>query len=84
MTVPETVNARWIASLGDAQLLAAESALHAAFVKEEKAEKQRMGARYTMLRGPESLVRAWLHWMLVNNETRTRGVIIQRAPLRHS
>lgn len=79
MILPETVNASWIATLRDDQLLRAEASLHAAFSKHEKTEKQRMGARYEMLRGSEPLVSAWLRWSLVNNETRTRGLAIQRS-----
>ena len=78
--LPNHVNGRWIASLDTAQLIEAESLLRAEFVKQEAAEKQRAGPRYTMLRGPESLVRAWLRWLLVNNETHTRGAMIH--PLR--
>ena len=59
MLLPEKVNARWIATLGNDQLLEAEAQLHALFKKEETAEKRRTGARYTMLRGPEALVTAW-------------------------
>lgn len=82
MTLPAKVNARWIATLGDSQLLEAESMLHAEFVDQEAAEKRQAGSRYTMLRGPESLVAAWLRWLLVNNETHARGVLITRRPRR--
>jgi hypothetical protein len=79
MVLPEKVNARWIASLGDEQLLEAEHLLHNAFAAEEAAEKRRKGARYTLLRGPESLVSAWNRWLLVRNATDSRGVIVHRA-----
>ena len=79
MSIPEHVNARWIASLRDDQLIKAEATLHAEFVKHEVAEKQRRGARYTLMRGPEALVSAWLRWHLVNNETHTRHLVVHRA-----
>lgn len=78
MILPDKVNGRWMASLDTAQLIEAESLLRAAFEEQETAEKRRAGSRYTMLRGPESLVRAWLRWLLVNSETSTRGVRIHR------
>ncbi|MGQ0643034.1 MAG: hypothetical protein ACT4P6_19995 [Gemmatimonadaceae bacterium] len=78
MVLPEKVNARWIATLGNDQLLEAEALLHATFAKEEATEKRRTGARYTMLRGPESLVSAWHRWLLVSNATHTRGVAVHR------
>lgn len=80
MKLPERVNATWIATLADAQLVQAESQLHAEFAKEENAEKKRAGARYQMMRGPETLMSAWQRWLLVNNEVRARGVLIHRKP----
>jgi hypothetical protein len=83
MTIPDKVNASWIATLADDKLLKAETKLHAEFLKEESAEKKRKGSDYTMLRGPQSLVDAWLRWLMVNNETLTRGLVVQRrrAPI---
>jgi hypothetical protein len=78
MTIPEKVDASWIATLPNDKLLKAETKLHAEFLKEETAEKKRRGDAYTMLRGPQSLVDAWLRWLLVNNETRSRGLAVQR------
>jgi hypothetical protein len=74
MTIPDHVNTRWIATLGDDQLMQAEAELHAAFRKQETVEKTRSGARYVLLQGPAALVNAWHRWLLVNNETRTRGL----------
>lgn len=79
MTIPDRVNARWIATLGDAQLIRAEKLLHSAFRTHEVAEKTRKGARYTLLQGPPDLVNAWHRWLMVNNETRTRGLLVNRA-----
>jgi hypothetical protein len=84
MVLPEKINARWIASLGNDQLLEAEWLLHQIFMKEEAAEKRRCGARYTMLRGPESLVSAWHSWLLVSNATRSRHIAVHRANSRAS
>ena len=80
MILPAKVNGRWIASLDTAQLIEAESLLRAQFEEQETAEKQRAGSGYTMLAGPESLVSAWLRWLLVNNETSMRGVLTHRLP----
>ena len=79
MKLPERITADWASSLADDQLQSAEAALHAKFAKEETAEKKRMGARYDMMRGPEPLMSAWLRWLTVNNETRSRGVLVKRA-----
>jgi hypothetical protein len=78
MKIPDKVNASWIATLGDEQLVKAEATLHKEFAQQETSEKQRRGARYEMMRGPESLVGAWHRWLMVNNETRIRGLIVHR------
>ena len=77
--IPEQVNANWIDTLRDEELLKAERALHKEFAKQEAAEKQRRGASYVMLHGPEPLVTAWLRWLMVNNATSSRGLVVHRA-----
>jgi len=78
MIIPEHVNARWIATLGDEQLMEAEAELHTLFQNAEQSEKQRSGERYMLLHGPSELVNAWHRWSLVSNETRLRGLLIHR------
>ena len=78
MKIPERVNASWIATLGDDQLVRAEATLHKEFAAQEISEKELKGARYELMRGPESLVGAWLRWLMVSNETRNRGLVVQR------
>ena len=80
MRVPEMVNAAWIESLADEQLLEAEAKLHAVFAVQEKREKARAGDRYSMLRGPQPLVAAWHRWLMVNNEALHRGIVLRRTP----
>jgi len=79
MRLPERVNHQWMATLENDQLAEAESKLHTQFVKEEQAEKKRAGSKYTMLRGPESLVNAWMRWLTVNNEAQSRGIHVLRT-----
>ncbi len=74
MTIPAHVTARWMATLGNEQLLAAEAQLYQDFHARESAEKSRKGARYMLLQGPPDLVNAWHQWSLVSNEMRARGV----------
>ena len=76
MKIPERINARWMATLVDDQLITAEAELHAAFRRRETAEKTRAGARYVLLQGPSDLVNAWHRWLLVSNETRSRGLMV--------
>jgi hypothetical protein len=76
MMIPERVTSRWIATLGDEQLIAVESELYDAYQTQETREKRKRGAHYALLRGPEILVTAWHRWSLVNNETRTRGLFV--------
>lgn len=76
MKIPDLVNARWIATLGDDQLISAEAELHAVFFRQESTEKARSGARYMLLHGSSDLVNAWQRWLLVSNETRSRGLVV--------
>jgi len=76
MTIPDHINARWIATLGDDQLMTVEAELHAAFRTHEVSEKRRSGRRYMLLQGPATLVNAWHRWLLVSNETRDRGLVV--------
>ena len=76
MTIPDRLDHRWIATLGNTELIAAEAQLHALFRTQEVAEKARSGARYVLLQGPAALVNAWHRWLLVNNETKSRGLLV--------
>jgi hypothetical protein len=78
MMIPPRVDARWISSLGDTDLLVAEETLHDDFRTHEKTERARSGGRYMLLNGPSTLVNAWLRWLLVSNAARARGLSVQR------
>jgi hypothetical protein len=77
MTVPDRVTADWIATLANGQLMTVESRLHSEFLDEETVEKEKRGDRYTLLQGPAALVNAWLRWQMVNNEARSRGLLVR-------
>ena len=76
--MPAHVTSRWLATLENDQLVAAEAQLYTTFRAHETTEKSRAGFRYTLLHGPSQLVNAWQQWTLVNNETRARGVLVRR------
>lgn len=78
MNIPDHINARWIDTLGNDQLVQAEAELHAVFHQQESSEKARKGERYMLLQGPATLVSAWHRWLQVNNETRSRGLVVHR------
>lgn len=79
MIIPDRLNARWIATLENQQLVDAETFLHTEFATREAAEKLRAGARYSTLNGPSTLVNAWHRWLLVSNAVRSRGIVVSRA-----
>jgi len=79
MTVPDRVTADWIATLGNGQLVMAESHLRSEFLDAESQEKDRRGGRYALLEGPPALVNAWLRWQMVSNEARSRGLLIRHG-----
>ena len=78
MPIPERVDAGWIATLEDAQLIDAESQLRDVFITQENLEKRRRGSRYAVLEGPEILVNAWLKWLMVSNEARSRKLVVRQ------
>ena len=79
MKIPDHITGRWVATLGNDQLVKAEKQLHTVFHRRESAEKARCGSRYVMLQGPAELVNAWQRWVLLNNETRNRGLIVRHV-----
>jgi hypothetical protein len=74
MELPARINAQWISSLRDDELLGAEAELRAAFSRAEADEKRERGERYELRRGSEGLMNAWQRWSLVNSATRARGL----------
>lgn len=74
MTLPERIDADWISGLTNEQLQRAELQLKKDFSREEAAEKKRAGSSYELMRGPQSLMTAWLRWSLVSNAVRARGL----------
>ena len=76
--MPAHVTTRWVETLENEQLLAAEAQLYSDFHVRETAEKARAGSRYVLLQGPSALVTAWQQWLIANNETRARGVAVRR------
>ena len=77
MIVPDHVTADWIATLANKQLVSVESRLHSEFLDEDNQERTRRGHRYALLQGPAALVNAWLRWQMVNNEARSRKLLIR-------
>ena len=80
MRMPEKINAKWVDSLSDADLVQAEYDLRGALQKQETAERKRRGAAYQLLRGPEALTQAWNRWSFVGNALRLRGLRVRQRP----
>jgi hypothetical protein len=78
MKMPEKITSRWLGTLDDTQLQAAEGQLHTKFAKLDSAEKAKRGEDYALLRGPEALVDAWMRWSMVSNAARGRGLLTAR------
>ena len=77
MQVPEKIDKEWISSLNDDELKLAESGLRENFAAEEQAERKRRGPRYELMRGPETLLRAWMRWSMVNTAALDRGLTVK-------
>lgn len=74
MTIPERITARWIATLSNEELQAAEKTLHGSFDEQDASERRRRGGEYSLMQAPETLTNAWLRWSMVCNATRDRGL----------
>jgi hypothetical protein len=72
MRLPDCITGDWMDSLTDDSLLIAELTLYKTFSELEREQKELLGAKYDMMRGPAELMRAWDRWSRVNNETRSR------------
>ena len=80
LEMPAHVTTRWVTTLENEQLIAAEAELYSVFRARETTEKSRAGSRYILLQGPSELVNAWQQWLLASNETRARGLVVRRRP----
>jgi hypothetical protein len=74
ITLPETIDNRWIDTLTDAELADAELELRERYTSLETAERERGGVRYDRMRGSPAATSAWVQWSMVRNATRSRGV----------
>jgi hypothetical protein len=74
VSIPERVNARWIATLENDQLVDAEQRLHEDFRNLDSAEKAARGTRYRLMQGSQPLMDSWMAWRLADNEARRRGL----------
>jgi hypothetical protein len=74
MTLPDRIDAKWIDSLGDTELVQAEWELHKVFSRTENDEKKVHGTAMGTANWSELLMAAWMRWSLVQNATRARGL----------
>ena len=79
MLIPDRINARWIATLADDEVVTAEAQLYNDYRERDAAERFRAGARYVLLQGPATLVTAWHRWGLLSNEARARQLVVKHA-----
>ena len=84
MELPERINASWVESLADADLVRIESQLHDVFNLAETEERRVQGGKYSLTRGSAELMLAWQRWNMVSLATRARGLHARyRPPAKH-
>ena len=74
IALPERIHATWIGTLSDGDLLDVEAQLHDRFFALEGREKQKVGVKYSLFRGPADLMDAWDRWSRVHTATRARAL----------
>lgn len=82
MLIPDRINARWIATLADDELVTAEAQLYHDYRTRDAAERSRAGAGYVLLQGPATLVTAWHRWGLLSNAARARRLVVKHAQVK--
>ncbi|HLA90187.1 MAG TPA: hypothetical protein VJL28_07155 [Gemmatimonadaceae bacterium] len=73
--VPERINAAWIATLADEDLLDIEARLSERFTILDNRHKQLRGRSYVLLRGPADLIDAWDRWSRLSMAVRARSLV---------
>jgi hypothetical protein len=76
--VPEKINAAWINTLADDDLIDVEARLHERFTVLDSRHKRLRGGEYSLMRGPTELIDAWDRWSRVSMAARTRSLVTRR------
>ncbi|MBI3567837.1 MAG: hypothetical protein HY084_06495 [Gemmatimonadetes bacterium] len=79
--IPEKINAAWIDTLADVDLLDVESRLHEKFTVLDRKHKTLRGSRYVLLQGPTELIDAWDRWSRVDRAARARSLAPNRRKI---
>jgi hypothetical protein len=77
--VPEYINAAWVDSLTDADILDIEARLHKRYSLIERRERKAQGDSYSLFRGSADLLKAWDRWSRISGATRARRLRIRRV-----
>jgi hypothetical protein len=70
--VPERIDAAWISTLADEDIIAIEARLQARFAILDSREKKLRGQSYNLMRGPADLVLAWDRWSRIRSARQSR------------
>jgi hypothetical protein len=76
--LPAKINAAWIETLADDDLIDVEARLHERFTVLDSRHKRLRGGEYSLMRGPTELIDAWDRWSRVSMATRTRSLVPRR------
>lgn len=76
--IPEKINAAWIGTLADVDLLDVESRLHEKFAVMDRKQKQLRGSHYELMKGSTELIDAWDRWSRVDRAARARSLSPKR------
>lgn len=73
--IPTRINAAWIGTLADDDLLDIEVRLHERFSVLDQRHRRTAKERYNLMQGPVELIDAWDRWSRVNVATRGRALV---------
>jgi hypothetical protein len=73
--IPTRINAAWIGTLADDDLLEIEARLHDRFAVLDQRHRRTVKERYVLMRGPVELIDAWDRWSRLNVAARGRALV---------
>ncbi|PHX96910.1 MAG: hypothetical protein CK531_05985 [Gemmatimonadetes bacterium] len=78
--IPTRINAAWIGTLTDDDLLDIEVRLHERFSVLDQRHRRVAKERYNLMQGPVELIDAWDRWSRVNTAAKGRALVPRVMP----
>ena len=78
--IPSRINAAWIGTLADDDLVDIEARLHERFSVLDQRYRRTAKEKYVLMRGPTELIDAWDRWSRISVAARHRSLVTRLRP----